>query len=102
MPLALHYEACQRCGQRNAKQGRGPITTGEILGHARQAEAPPLSRIQVPYLCAQQRATEQARGTQVEATLSTWRLSCPIAKPCSIGGPSPQSTHRARVTTVPC
>ena len=86
MPLAVRYEACQRRGQRNAKEGQGPIATGEILRRAHEAEAPPLSHVWVPYLRARQRATEWVRGTQMEATISTWRLSCPIAKPRLIGG----------------
>ena len=85
MPVALRHEACQRRGQRNAKEGRGSLAIGEVLRYAHQAKTPPLPCIRMPHVCDRQCATEWARSTQMEASLSTWCVSWPIAKPCPIG-----------------
>ena len=100
MPLALCYEACQLCGQRHSKEGRGWIAFGEVYWSARQTQAQTFPRVPVPYLCARQRLTERARSAQVEATRPPWRLSRSISKSCSDGGPGPKPSHRAHITTI--
>ena len=98
MPVALRHEARQRCGQHNTKKGRGSLAIGEVLRCAHQAKALPLPCIRMPHVCTRQCTTERARSTQMEASLSTWSVSWPIAKPHPIGGPSAQPTYGPHFT----
>ena len=100
--VALCNAAHERRRKHNAKKRRGPMTFGMVFGSKCHAQVVTFPCLWMSYLCVGQCTSKRPGFSQVETTCKTQRVPRAFTESCTVCSLGAKSTHRPRLTPIPC